>query len=148
MHDDLLTDLTDTLGADAVLTDPDVTEGYRRDMMPLAPHGAPLAVVLPGNTAEVQAVGRAWAGAGGGSGARGGGGQRAGRRGERDRGLRGARDDADERDRGGRPGQPARGRRARRGQPGSPWGGGETRPVLSAGPPQVPLVPARRGPVS
>ena len=64
MHDDLLTDLTDTLGADAVLTDPDVTEGYRRDMMPLAPHGAPLAVVLPGNTAEVQAVVRACAAAG------------------------------------------------------------------------------------
>jgi glycolate oxidase len=64
MHDDLLTNLTDTLGADAVLIDPDVTESYRRDMMPLAPHGAPLAVVLPGDTAEVQAVVRACAAAG------------------------------------------------------------------------------------
>jgi glycolate oxidase len=64
MHDDLLADLTDTLGADAVLTDPDVTESYRRDMMPLAPHSAPLAVVLPGDTAQVQAVVRTCAAAG------------------------------------------------------------------------------------
>ena len=38
------------LGADAVLTDADVTASYSRDMMPLAPNGSPLAVVLPGNT--------------------------------------------------------------------------------------------------
>ncbi|HEX5401132.1 MAG TPA: FAD-linked oxidase C-terminal domain-containing protein [Pseudonocardiaceae bacterium] len=47
------------LGADAVLTDTDVTASYSRDMMPLAPNGAPLAVVLPGNTEQVQAVVRA-----------------------------------------------------------------------------------------
>jgi glycolate oxidase len=63
-RDDLLAELTAALGADAVLVDPDVTDSYRRDMMPLAPHGAPLAVVLPGDTPEVQAVVRACAAAG------------------------------------------------------------------------------------
>jgi len=61
---DLLPELTATLGADAVLTDPDVTGSYRRDMMPLAPHGDPLAVVLPADTAQVQLVVRACAAAG------------------------------------------------------------------------------------
>ncbi len=64
MHDDLLADLTAKLGKDAVLVDPDVTESYRRDMMPLAPYGDPLAVVLPADTAQVQAVVRACAAAG------------------------------------------------------------------------------------
>ncbi|MFD1052294.1 FAD-binding oxidoreductase, partial [Kibdelosporangium lantanae] len=41
------------LGADAVITDPAVTASYQRDMMPLAPHGSPLAVVLPADTAQV-----------------------------------------------------------------------------------------------
>jgi glycolate oxidase len=61
---DLLADLTATLGKDAVLVDSDVTDSYRRDMMPLAPHGSPLAVVLPGDASEVQAVVRACAAAG------------------------------------------------------------------------------------
>ena len=63
-HDDLLADLTASLGKDAVLVDSDVTDSYRRDMMPLAPHGDPLAVVLPGDATEVQAVVRACAAAG------------------------------------------------------------------------------------
>nr|WP_042183735.1 FAD-linked oxidase C-terminal domain-containing protein [Kibdelosporangium sp. MJ126-NF4]CEL15798.1 Glycolate dehydrogenase, subunit GlcD [Kibdelosporangium sp. MJ126-NF4]CTQ93723.1 Glycolate dehydrogenase (EC 1.1.99.14), subunit GlcD [Kibdelosporangium sp. MJ126-NF4] len=44
------------LGADAVITDPDVTSSYERDMMPLAPNGSPQAVVLPSTTAQVQSV--------------------------------------------------------------------------------------------
>jgi glycolate oxidase len=63
-HQDLLADLTATLGKDAVLVDSDVTDSYRRDMMPLAPHGSPLAVVLPGDASEVQEVVRACAAAG------------------------------------------------------------------------------------
>ncbi|MGQ0840652.1 FAD-binding oxidoreductase [Actinokineospora sp.] len=57
----LLTRLRGTLGVDGVLVDPDVTAGYQRDMMPLAPYGAPLAVVLPADTAQVQEVVRACA---------------------------------------------------------------------------------------
>src|ERR1043165_2360591 len=45
-----------TLGAGAVSTDPDVTSGYARDMMPLAPNGSARAVVFPSTTADVQAV--------------------------------------------------------------------------------------------
>jgi glycolate oxidase len=52
------------LGADAVITDPEVTASYSRDMMPLAPNGRPLAAVLPSNAAHVQAVVRACAEAG------------------------------------------------------------------------------------
>ncbi|WP_245931269.1 FAD-linked oxidase C-terminal domain-containing protein [Actinokineospora auranticolor] len=52
----LLDRLRAALGADSVLVDPDVTDGYRRDMMPLAPDGAPQAVVFPRNTEEVQEV--------------------------------------------------------------------------------------------
>jgi glycolate dehydrogenase FAD-linked subunit len=63
-HQDLLADLTAKLGKDAVLVDSDVTASYRRDMMPLAPHGDPLAVVLPGSAADVQEVVRACAAAG------------------------------------------------------------------------------------
>ncbi|MGW5051078.1 FAD-binding oxidoreductase [Actinokineospora sp. NPDC004072] len=58
---DLLSTLRAAVGADAVLTDPDVTAAYRRDMMPLAPAGEPLAVVLPSSTEQVQAVVRACA---------------------------------------------------------------------------------------
>ncbi len=58
--DALLSRLRTALG-DGVLTDPDVTAAYQRDMMPLAPYGAPLAVVLPVDTAQVQAVVRACA---------------------------------------------------------------------------------------
>ncbi|GAB3437633.1 FAD-binding oxidoreductase [Actinophytocola sediminis] len=57
----LLGTLTDVLGTDGVLVDPDVTGSYRRDMMPLAPHGSPLAVVLPSDAAQVAAVVRACA---------------------------------------------------------------------------------------
>jgi glycolate oxidase len=60
----LLDDLRAAVGDGAVLVDPDVTESYQRDMMPLAPSSAPLAVVLPGNVEEVQAVVRACAAAG------------------------------------------------------------------------------------
>ncbi|MGM1058792.1 FAD-binding oxidoreductase [Saccharothrix sp. Mg75] len=60
----LLAELRTAIGADAVLTDADVTAAYRRDMMPLAPHGQPLAVVLPSSAEQVQAVVRACAAAG------------------------------------------------------------------------------------
>ncbi|HEX3789193.1 MAG TPA: FAD-linked oxidase C-terminal domain-containing protein [Pseudonocardiaceae bacterium] len=60
----LLDELRSVLGGAGVLTDPDVTDSYRRDMMPLAPDGAPLAVVLPEDSAAVQAVVRACARAG------------------------------------------------------------------------------------
>ncbi|RJQ84477.1 FAD-binding oxidoreductase [Amycolatopsis panacis] len=60
-NDALLQRLRDQLGSGAVLTDADVTSTYARDMMPLAPVGKPLAVVLPADTAGVQAVVRACA---------------------------------------------------------------------------------------
>ncbi|WP_284749872.1 FAD-binding oxidoreductase [Amycolatopsis sp. RTGN1] len=60
----LVTRLRDLLGKSAVLTDSDVTASYARDMMPLAPSGRPLAVVLPANVEEVQAVVKACAEAG------------------------------------------------------------------------------------
>ena len=63
-HDGLLAELREAVGHTAVLVDPDVTGSYRRDMMPLAPHGEPLAVVLPADTRQVQAVVRACAAAG------------------------------------------------------------------------------------
>jgi glycolate oxidase len=57
----LVTRLRDLLGKNAVLTDSDVTASYARDMMPLAPSGQPLAVVLPSNVEEVQAAVKACA---------------------------------------------------------------------------------------
>jgi glycolate oxidase len=63
-NDALLNTLRTELGRDAVLTDADVTAAYSRDMMPLAPVGKPLAVVLPKDVAGVQAVVRACAQAG------------------------------------------------------------------------------------
>ncbi|SFW56001.1 FAD-binding oxidoreductase [Amycolatopsis australiensis] len=57
----LVTRLRDLLGRNAVLTDSDVTASYARDMMPLAPSGKPLAVVLPANVEQVQAVVKACA---------------------------------------------------------------------------------------
>lgn len=60
----LLEDLAAVLGEANVLTDPDLTAGYRRDMQPLAEAGTPLAVVRPSSTAEVAAVVRACARAG------------------------------------------------------------------------------------
>ncbi|MCE6995652.1 FAD-binding protein [Saccharothrix sp. S26] len=59
----LLAELRSAVGADAVLTDVDVTASYQRDMMPLAPYGQPLAVVLPTSAEQVQAVVRACAAA-------------------------------------------------------------------------------------
>ncbi|TDV50691.1 FAD-binding oxidoreductase [Actinophytocola oryzae] len=59
----ILDDLREAVGDSAVLVDPDVTRGYERDMMPTAPNGTALAVVLPGTVAEVQAVVRACAAA-------------------------------------------------------------------------------------
>ena len=49
-------DLEALLGRDRVIADPSVTSAYSRDMMPLAPSGRPLAVVLPTSTAEVAAI--------------------------------------------------------------------------------------------
>jgi glycolate oxidase len=60
----LLAELRSAVGTDAVLTDVDVTASYQRDMMPLAPYGQPLAVVLPTSAEQVQAVVRACAAAG------------------------------------------------------------------------------------
>jgi glycolate dehydrogenase FAD-linked subunit len=60
----LIDRLVASLGPSAVLTDPDVTSAYERDMMPLAPYGSPLAVVLPASVEQVQEVVRACADAG------------------------------------------------------------------------------------
>ncbi|MGY1808527.1 FAD-binding oxidoreductase [Blastococcus sp. SYSU D00669] len=49
-------ELTAALGADGVLTDPDVTAAYARDQAMLAEAGTPAAVVFPRSTAEVSAV--------------------------------------------------------------------------------------------
>jgi glycolate oxidase len=49
-------ELRDALGADGVLTDPDVTASYARDQAMLAPAGVPAAVVFPRSTADVVAV--------------------------------------------------------------------------------------------
>lgn len=57
----LLAELRTAVGDAGVLTDADVTASYQRDMMPLAPHGSPLAVVFPLTTEQVQAVVRACA---------------------------------------------------------------------------------------
>nr|WP_092782286.1 FAD-linked oxidase C-terminal domain-containing protein [Actinokineospora terrae] len=58
---ELLARLRSALDHDGVITDADVLPGYQRDMMPLAPFGTPLAVVLPRTTEQVQAVVRACA---------------------------------------------------------------------------------------
>ena len=52
----LVDELRAAAGADAVLTDADVTVSYARDMTPLAPAGMPVAVVLPREASTVQAV--------------------------------------------------------------------------------------------
>jgi glycolate oxidase len=51
-----VSELRDALGADSVLTDPDVTVSYARDQAMLAPAGTPAAVVLPRSTDDVVAV--------------------------------------------------------------------------------------------
>ena len=61
---ELVQHLRALLCADVVHTDPEVTASYSRDMMPIAPSGQPLAVVLPADTGQVQAVVRACAAAG------------------------------------------------------------------------------------
>jgi glycolate oxidase len=48
-----LDDAVTTFGRDAVISDPDVLVGYRRDRAGLVPDGAPLAAVFPRSTAEV-----------------------------------------------------------------------------------------------
>ncbi|MBB5905882.1 FAD-binding oxidoreductase [Actinoalloteichus hymeniacidonis] len=63
-HTALLAELRAVLGRGAVLTDPEVVETYRRDMMPLAAAGVPLAVVLPTTANQIQRVVRAAAAVG------------------------------------------------------------------------------------
>jgi len=58
--DDFLTELSAITGADHVLTDPDVTDGYTTDWTRRF-HGQARCVVRPGNTDEVAAVMRACA---------------------------------------------------------------------------------------
>ena len=53
---EFLAALGDALEPSRVVRDPDITAGFSRDMMPLAPNGTPLAVVFPTTTAEVAAV--------------------------------------------------------------------------------------------
>lgn len=53
---DLLDDLRAALGETAVLTDPDLLQGYRRDEADLCDAGTPLVVTRPRSTAEVVAV--------------------------------------------------------------------------------------------
>jgi glycolate oxidase len=52
----VLTELTDRLPSDAVLTDPASTEAYRYDMASFCPAGKPLVVVRPTATEQVQQV--------------------------------------------------------------------------------------------
>ncbi|HET6258155.1 MAG TPA: FAD-linked oxidase C-terminal domain-containing protein [Pseudonocardia sp.] len=52
----VLTELTDRLPSDAVLTDPASTEAYRYDMASFSPAGQPLVVVRPTATEQVQQV--------------------------------------------------------------------------------------------
>ncbi len=54
--DDVVEALRAALGRTAVIVDPDIVAAYSRDMMPLAPSGRPLAVVLPTCTEQVVAV--------------------------------------------------------------------------------------------
>jgi glycolate oxidase len=53
---DVVAALTAELPADAVVTDPDVVEGYRADRARTVAPGRPAALVRPSSTAEVQAV--------------------------------------------------------------------------------------------
>jgi glycolate oxidase len=59
----LIDGLRAVVGDGGVLTDVDVTSAYQRDMMPLAPYGTPLAVVLPTDAEQVQGIVRACAAA-------------------------------------------------------------------------------------
>jgi glycolate oxidase len=57
--DRLVARLEESLGADALVTDPDVLDGHRHDMAKFCPAGRPRALVRPRNTAQVQEVVRA-----------------------------------------------------------------------------------------
>src|SRR5690349_19999840 len=63
-HAALIQTLHASVGPDQLKTDPDITAAYSRDMMPLAPSGIPLAVVISFDTAQVIAIVRAYAAAG------------------------------------------------------------------------------------
>ena len=54
--EEVLAELRSGLPGAALLNDPDLVEGYRRDEAHLCPAGVPLAVVLPRETAHVQHV--------------------------------------------------------------------------------------------
>ena len=54
--DDLVTSLKDVVGAAVVVTDPDITAGYRQDWARDPNAGTPLAVVRATSTADVRAV--------------------------------------------------------------------------------------------
>jgi len=56
MRTDALQELAEALPEGALVVDPDVVEGYRRDRAMTAPAGMPLAVVRAGSTADVQAT--------------------------------------------------------------------------------------------
>ncbi|KOX03173.1 FAD-binding oxidoreductase [Micromonospora sp. DT68] len=60
----LVNSLRAELGVAAVVTDPQTTQPYARDMMPLAPSGVPLAVVFPADVTKIQACVRLCADAG------------------------------------------------------------------------------------
>lgn len=62
-NEPLLRQLSQIVGPMHVLTEPDMTEPFRRDMQPLAAAGEPLAVVRPRTTQEVSEVMRACAAA-------------------------------------------------------------------------------------
>ncbi|HEX5598003.1 MAG TPA: FAD-linked oxidase C-terminal domain-containing protein [Micromonosporaceae bacterium] len=53
---DLIDDLRAALGADAVLTDPDLLRGHQHDEADLCAYGMPAVVTRPRNTAQVAAV--------------------------------------------------------------------------------------------
>ena len=132
-HRALLADLRAVLGESGVVDDPDIVEGYRHDMMPLAPAGRPIAVVFPSDTDEVVGVVRACAAAGVPIVPRGAGSGLTGAANAVD-GAVTAGDDEDEQDPRDRRGQPAGRRPARRGEPRLPHRGGVARPVLRARP--------------
>ncbi|MEW2418265.1 FAD-linked oxidase C-terminal domain-containing protein [Streptomyces sp. NPDC046866] len=60
----LIAALRAAVGGGGLITSAEAAAGYAHDMMPLAPHGRPLAVVLPASAAQVQACVRACAAAG------------------------------------------------------------------------------------
>ncbi|SNR67524.1 glycolate oxidase [Haloechinothrix alba] len=61
MSSELLNRLRAEVGGESVITDEDIMGSYSRDMMPIAPYGKPLAVVMPADVEGVQACVRACA---------------------------------------------------------------------------------------